>query len=188
MHLLTSTLHLLRSINTVLNYHDILNYLLFSENQFLGLTTMWTVIFSDFFRLYWCFLNSTCCQNVSLPYRLTTCVPEFANWMLMETSVAWIQELMSAFISTPFRDCISCVLRTQLAKSLCFWIMTSIYMRSCPFSLWAPGQWGYHKSNIWLGHTWYLFDNGAESHHPSNLEARLPLCQKVLIYLAIDTR
>lgn len=41
-------LHLLRSINTILNYHNILSYLLFSENQFLGLTTMWTVIFSDF--------------------------------------------------------------------------------------------------------------------------------------------
>lgn len=57
--------------------------------------------------------------------------------MLMEPSEAQMRAEVSASISVPFRECISCVLMTLLARYLCLGIMNSTYMRNCSFHFWS---------------------------------------------------
>lgn len=98
------------------------------------------------------------CQCISLSCRMSTYIPEFANWMFIETSEAWMRAEVSASISRPFKECISCVLMTLLARYLCLWIMNSAYMRSCSLNLWVAFQWCYYKCRILLGHMMFYWE------------------------------
>ena len=101
----------------------------------------------------------------------------------METSEAWVRAKVSACISTPFRECISCVLMTLFTRYPCFWIMNSTYMRNCFPNFWAAFQWGYYKRRIWLGHVCCFVEmiQSAISARICSLVSMVLPCQRIRI-------